>query len=152
MCESNICLRKHPFIKDAQYFSLRVLAAHCKNDTRDNGESDVDCGGPCAFGLKCNVSQACNVSCDCVSDVCVSNICLRKHLTSCNIKYRILLVLASHCNDGTQDYDETGVDCGGGCAEKRKCSNFVRCRNGRDCISNSCNGGICGMPWLLLYK
>jgi hypothetical protein len=75
--------------------------------------------------------------------VCLSNICLRKRLTSCNINYRILCVLDSHCNDGTQDYNETDVDCGGSCAPGRKCSDYGQCNNQTDCISDVCESNIC---------
>lgn len=42
--------------------------AHCTDGKRDDGETDVDCGGPCgpcAEGLDCQVNS------DCISDNCL---------------------------------------------------------------------------------
>src|SRR5262249_7362737 len=44
--------------------------------------------------------------------------------------------IPASCNDGIQDGNETGVDCGGSCAP---CSGGNGCRQGGDCASNVCD-------------
>ncbi|MCA9518912.1 MAG: hypothetical protein KC635_28445 [Myxococcales bacterium] len=44
------------------------------------------------------------------------------------------------CEDGEQDYDETGVDCGGGCD---RCDVGGGCESARDCLSGICGDGVC---------
>jgi hypothetical protein len=46
------------------------------------------------------------------------------------------------CTDGVQDGNETGVDCGGGCAG---CPDGALCCMSIDCATSQCNGGICGV-------
>lgn len=49
-------------------------------------------------------------------------------------------VCAPPCNDGTQDGDETGVDCGGSCSP---CEDGLACAVADDCQSGVCRGGLC---------
>jgi hypothetical protein len=44
------------------------------------------------------------------------------------------------CVNGIEDGDESDVDCGGSCP---KCNRGARCRDGSDCRSRTCEGGIC---------
>ncbi len=46
-----------------------------------------------------------------------------------------------HCNDGVQDADETGVDCGGSCDP---CVDGEGCAIDADCETGLCTDGICG--------
>ena len=46
--------------------------------------------------------------------------------------------------DGTQNGDETDVDCGGSSAPK--CADGKMCKTGSDCTSGSCAGGKCAAP------
>jgi hypothetical protein len=62
-------------------------------------ESDVDCGASCA--TKCSVQWGCKVDADCISNDCVKSFCVPNPNTS-------------GCFDGTKDYSETDIDCGGG--------------------------------------
>jgi hypothetical protein len=52
---------------------LSVLAPTCADGIKNQDESDLDCGGETC--PKCADTKACNVAADCVSDVCMSNIC-----------------------------------------------------------------------------
>src|SRR5690554_670290 len=47
---------------------------------------------------------------------------------------------AASCDDGEQNGNETGVDCGGDCAP---CSLGVGCEEGGDCASGFCAGNVC---------
>jgi len=52
-------------------------------------------------------------------------------------------VSAPSCEDGVQNGDETGQDCGGDCAP---CALGVGCEEGADCESGFCTGNICVDP------
>jgi hypothetical protein len=83
----------------------------------DNGETDLDCGGPCppcAVGLRCLVNTDCTKPQACVGGFCAATV---------------------SCTDGVQDGDETGVDCGG--TSCLACPG-ARCRLDTDCQSNLC--------------
>ncbi len=87
----------------------------------NNGETDVDCGGPCP--TKCGPMKGCNGNGDCAGNECtgVGGTCV------------------PNCADSTKNNVETDVDCGGGtcngCAVTKEC-------NGADanCVSTAfCN-------------
>lgn len=62
----------------------------------------------------------------------------------CNIKNVSLYVIASTCNDGIMNQDESDVDCGGSCSRsKQQCANGLRCNSELDCISGVCASNIC---------
>ncbi len=44
-----------------------AYAAHCSDEERNSGETDLDCGGPCA---PCAVEKACAGDSDCASGKC----------------------------------------------------------------------------------
>jgi len=67
----------------------------CFDGVRTPGESDVDCGGPCA---KCDDKAGCFTAADCASGVCVGGACT-----------------TPSCSDGVKNGAEAGVDCGGAC-------------------------------------
>jgi hypothetical protein len=47
------------------------------------------------------------------------------------------------CADGTKNYDETDIDCGGSCA---RCAQNKKCKTSSDCLSNYCSSGVCRSP------
>lgn len=51
--------------------------------------------------------------------------------------------LPGDCTDGTQNGDETDVDCGGSCDP---CTNGSMCAGGGDCQSERCEDGSCSSP------
>lgn len=131
----------------------RVDADHCDDDERNGDETDLDCGGscpPCAIGRSCGRPQ------DCSSDACVDGVCCESACTGtcqacseekteqpdgvcwavapgsdpddeCSGGYNCGLGGCESCDDGLQNGDETGVDCGGDCPP---CSED--CTNGTD--------------------
>ena len=101
-----------------------VVAPSCDDSTRNQDESDVDCGGrcsPCASGKKCNALE------DCLSEICSESVCIEP----------------STCANQRLDEDETDVDCGGSCD---KCTLGKRCDGPADCLSDACTGGRCVVP------
>ena len=60
---------------------------------------------------------------DCTDGICQGNQCV-----------------PASCSDGTQNGDESAVDCGGSCAP---CSNSMGCNGAADCVSGFCDGGTC---------
>jgi hypothetical protein len=73
------------------------------------GETDIDCGGPCK---PCADGDDCSVPGDCASGVCS---------TTCG----------SSCTNGVQDNDETDIDCGGSCPA---CAGGLNCLVDADCL------------------
>ncbi|MDI1481663.1 hypothetical protein [Polyangium sp. y55x31] len=106
----------------------KCVPSHCvDNSIQDSGETDVNCGGPCApcaEGLKCALRT------DCVGDgQCVGTpkICQ-----------------APTCMDNVKNGDETGPDCGGSCAQKCKQDAQHGCLVPDDCDTGlSCKAGKC---------
>jgi hypothetical protein len=85
---------------------------------KNGGETDINCGGPCA--QKCPPTFSCLADIDCVGGVCdpVAKTC------------------SPTCNDGYENGGETDIDCGGPCA--KKCPIGQHCKVGADCSSGSC--------------
>lgn len=100
---------------------------HCQNQSQDEGESDIDCGGACA---PCALTQRCNSAADCREGDCIDGTCQ-----------------AASCTDGTQSDNETDVDCGGGscktCPEGAGCSEGTDCQTGV-CGETGCAAATCG--------
>jgi hypothetical protein len=108
-----------------------ALPPTCSDGLRNEGESDVDCGGPCP---PCPEFGSCNTGTDCVTGACALN-----HFYGPGLR-----CVAATCVDGVQDNGETHVDCGNsftsgceGCAAGATCSNYY------DCASGNCNSGVC---------
>ena len=97
---------------------------HCQNAQRDEGESDVDCGGVCA---PCALTQSCNTASDCKDGDCTDGTCQ-----------------AAGCNDGAKTGNETDVDCGGGSC--KACVVSAACVQGPDCQSGVCDKQACATP------
>jgi hypothetical protein len=107
------------------------VPAHCTDGTKNNGETDVDCGGgacaPCIDG------DYCTSYLDCMSSVCEA--VPPATLKTCQ---------ASTCMDSRQNGEETDVDCGG---EKcPPCETNEGCLVPTDCASQVCIGGKCQAP------
>ena len=98
--------------------------ASCTDGILNQGETDVDCGGPNCAG--CEEGASCNANSDCGSGNCASGVCA-----------------AASCSNGIQDGDETDVDCGGSSCSA--CENGKSCTLNTDCASGSCNNGVCGV-------
>jgi len=73
----------------------------CANGIKDQGESDVDCGGGSC--PKCSEFKLCNVNADCVSGWCRDQ----------------MKCLTPSCDDGLKNKDETNIDCGGHCTSTK---------------------------------
>nr|PZN15303.1 MAG: hypothetical protein DIU78_25730 [Pseudomonadota bacterium] len=103
----------------------RCAAPTCDDGIRNQGESDVDCGGssPCD---RCGSGKACMTHGDCASGACVEGKCV-----------------AGSCEDGVLNGDETDIDCGGSCP---KCVAGFACRTGGDCQSEICLTNTCQLP------
>ena len=106
--------------------------AHCINDAPDvlEGETDVDCGGPCRG---CATGQHCVKDADCGSNVCDGAACPAES-PCCQ---------PPSCDDEAQNGDESGVDCGGGCPG---CPDDAHCQVPADCASKVCKKGVCQAP------
>jgi hypothetical protein len=96
------------------------VATTCQDGIQDGSETGVDCGGTCT--TKCATGDGCQSDSDCVSQACyvAENVCV-----------------ASTCQDGFQDGNETGVDCGGSCPTE--CALGQGCKVDGDCASAICN-------------
>ncbi|CAF0934760.1 unnamed protein product, partial [Adineta ricciae] len=105
---------------------IGTTAAHCNNGVRDTAETGSDCGGECSIGRKCNEKSTCNKTTDCDTGVCASNICL-----------------PAHCNNKIMDFSETGIDCGGPCANGKKCNDEAKCNMCGGCVSDVCESNVC---------
>ncbi|CAF4161734.1 unnamed protein product, partial [Rotaria sordida] len=95
----------------------------CSDGILNQGEADVDCGGPCAPGKTCEIGQHCNVSTDCTSGICNSS-------NQCD---------GPSCSDGILNQGEADVDCGGPCAPGKTCEIGQHCNISTDCTSGMCN-------------
>jgi hypothetical protein len=91
----------------------------------NQGETDVDCAGPCPS--KCGNGKGCVAAADCQSSVCTGMICQ-----------------APTCGDGAKNGNETDVDCGGGCPGK--CGSNKGCGAAADCQSGVCTAMVCQAP------
>jgi hypothetical protein len=94
----------------------------CHDGVANAGESDVDCGLPCA--LRCGPGLNCTVNADCASGICNGVVCA-----------------TSACSDQQQSPGESDVDCGGSCAS---CASGRTCFGDLDCAPGlACGAGIC---------
>ncbi|APR78041.1 Hypothetical protein A7982_03388 [Minicystis rosea] len=95
-------------------------APSCEDGMKDQGESDIDCGGPCTG---CAEGKGCKVGGDCASAVCFYGVCQ-----------------PSSCEDGVKNQGESDIDCGGPCA---RCAIGSACNVDSDCASKVCFSGTC---------
>ncbi len=87
---------------------------------KNNGETDVDCGGPDAATPRCEVDKTCGGNGDCKTPlVCENGKCTSKPLP----------------NDGIKNGTETDVDCGGPDAATPRCAVGKACLVHADCTT-----------------
>lgn len=95
---------------------------HCKNDEKDEDETDLNCGG--SDCEKCSRGRDCRDSEDCSNESCIDGRCRDPN-----------------CMDKHQNLTETDVDCGGmGCPQ---CDVGEKCKVGDDCTTLVCKDGRC---------
>ena len=99
------------------------VAPNCHDGIRNEGESDVDCGGNNNFCPRCGTGRHCTLKLDCADKVCSGQMCA-----------------APACNDQLQNGLESDIDCGGPCAP---CGLGLGCRTGADCATTTCLGSRC---------
>ncbi|CAF1683878.1 unnamed protein product, partial [Adineta ricciae] len=92
----------------------------CTDGNKNQGESDVDCGGPCT--TKCAVNQTCVTNADCVNSNC--------HVSAGKCE-------KLSCSDGNQNQNETDIDCGGVCGST--CKVNQTCSRNTDCVNGNCH-------------
>ena len=87
---------------------------------KNNGETDVDCGG--ASAPKCADGKTCVADADCATGYCPAD---KK------------ICVAPRYDDGVKNGSETDVDCGGDV----KATGFLKCVEGKVCAADTdCNG------------
>lgn len=102
------------------------LVGSCDDDTKNGGETDADCGGPCS---PCGTGRTCALPADCASGVCTLDACE-----------------AASCTDGVKNATETDIDCGGPNLDCPLCAPGQRCETALDCDTSSCIDGVCVGP------
>ena len=106
----------------------------CTDGIQNSDETDTDCGGNCVVcnildpencSGRCDDGQQCSDGDDCQSQVC-------------SLQDSELRCQTATCSDGTENGDETGTDCGGGCEPCRG-----SCNDNNDCFPGTCENGFC---------
>ena len=110
-CESGFCLNN------------KCTKSSCDDSVKNQGESSVDCGGPCN---KCQDGKTCNIHSDCNSNFCSFGACRPQE----------------SCFDGKFSPAESDTDCGGPCPTK--CPEGKACDLNEDCENElKCTSSIC---------
>jgi hypothetical protein len=65
----NRCCKKQQTCKNAQNPAKRKCVHHCKDGTKNRGETDEDCGGTCRTKKKCRLAHLCKRDDDCQGDL-----------------------------------------------------------------------------------
>jgi hypothetical protein len=86
-----------------------------------DGTAPTGCG--IGKAAKCDVGEACAAEGDCTSRNCSGGVCK-----------------SPSCTNGKNDGTETGIDCGGACADK---CDGAACAANAECKSRICDGGKC---------
>jgi hypothetical protein len=113
--------------------TVTTISSHCSDGWIDQGETDLDCGGPCD---PCVDDLACKHNYDCVSRYCSSGYCK-----------------TPSCNDGLMNGLETGLDCGGGCPACICWENWDCALDGSEncsanqCLQSSCSSECTDLKW-----
>jgi hypothetical protein len=118
--------------------------ASCDNGKQDQGESDVDCGGPCAACLDAD----CSTDSDCASLLCVDRTCVTlDHPGACDGRPE----RCQPCHAcGPGDACVRDLDCKSGlcmdgvcaaCSASTPCHDKGTCHEGR-CLEVTCDNGI----------
>ena len=122
---SNTAIRLGTF---NQYPGL-CAAPNCSDATKNQAETDIDCGGQC--GAVCALGKLCSTAGDCDPGAAGVAECLLVGTAT----------VCMNCGDGTKNGNEADVDCGGSCATD--CVSGQTCGGNADCDSNLCVGGLC---------
>ncbi len=110
------------------------LEPRCDDGVQNGAETDIDCGGPC---LPCDHGEACDQPSDCLSEVCMDNIC---HPPVCGDG--VLNIDAGEaCDDGNDDNSD---DCLTNCQVATCGDGFVhtgveQCDDGDTDDTNACS-------------
>jgi hypothetical protein len=111
--------------------------ATCADCVQNGGETDVDCGGdacgPCVEGAFCQADTDCHTG-NCAAGTCGRNISGCETVDDEN----------PSCGDCETNGSETDEDCGGDACPP--CQVGKDCSIDADCISENCDGGMCGAP------
>lgn len=114
------------------------VSTACKNQIKDNDETDIDCGGVYCEG--CAIGKLCKLNSDCSSGACSASTgkCVA------NTVENATQTLHEKCSNGKQDSDEADKDCGGVCNTLgKKCDLYQFCYSGDDCAQGECIKGTC---------
>ncbi len=113
------------------------LPTHCSNNTQDNDETDVDCGGSCLPCVSCSdgIQNGEEAGIDCGGSNCMP-------CSGCTDTFAHNYSAINEtddgscitCSDNIQNADETGIDCGG--------SFCLPCRT--DALELSCGDVVTG--------
>ena len=107
----------------------KCTQATCSDNVKNQGESSVDCGGPCG---KCGNGNSCNTNAECLSDFCYFGTCKAPEI----------------CLDGKLSPGEADTDCGGicptKCASGKNCDSDADCGDSLKCKSSECIGCMAG--------
>ncbi|MBI3033547.1 PEGA domain-containing protein [Candidatus Woesearchaeota archaeon] len=114
------------FSRDATGIGVKAnfaTSTSCQNGVKDEGETDIDCGGRCSD--QCGNMMKCRNNDDCQSSYCALN-------QTC---------YQPTCYDKVRNGNESGTDCGGRAC--RACESGNECNSDSDCRSNHCISGMC---------
>ena len=122
-------------------------SATCSDGSENGSETDVDCGGSCAPGRRCDDGEGCAIPGDCVSGVCTAQVC---RAPACGDGVR---QGNEACDDGNQTNGDGCDDGTGGTCRPTGCGNGTRsgteeCDDGNaannDGCDNNCTTTRCG--------
>ena len=129
---------------------VEISPKHCSDNTKNDDETDVDCGGSCGA---CSEGKTCAKNSDCSTGECNEKTlkCVKKSCTQnadCKAMTDGTCYLADDnagycvsCSNGQRDGDETDIDCGGSCSAK--CINGKACLSASDCVNGTCESNVC---------
>jgi hypothetical protein len=116
------------------------------NDGKNNGETDVDCGGP-NCSVKCALAKTCAAGSDCSSGFCADGVCCDGACNSacqaCNLGGKVgqcsPVIGAPDNNPANSCSGTSSCDATGSC----KKINGQACGVAGDCVSGFCADGVC---------
>jgi hypothetical protein len=117
-CEVGGACEGAPDCKSGACRDAKCIEITPADNSQNNDETDVDCGGTKAPA--CDDGKKCAVAADCKSGVCTGGVCA-----------------APSPADGVKNGDETGKDCGG--AKAPKCPTGEGCLVDGDCNAVKCD-------------
>jgi len=103
------------------------IPASCTDGISNQGESGVDCAGPCS--ARCPEGGGCAAGEDCADGL------------FCSESAR--LCTRASCVDDARNGNESATDCGGSCPP---CPVGTACGANADCATGVCRAGVCAAP------